>query len=292
LSQKAHVTHLHGRSIPQLLVDLRLHYVVVSSSLTLLGLFWNNLEGVDWTYGALLMSVFCANLFGFMVNDFYDSAYDVNELVKKKRNVFCSSTTRQLGKGVIYISLVLSLVLAGIVSPSAFLIIALFDVLAFSYSVPPIRLRSRLYWDWIFVFLWKGIIIFAGYFYFSGLRFPKNPFILGTLVIVLLSSLLNQIYNQLRDFQVDNETNTNNSVQRLGYQKASIINRVLLVAFYTFSVGLCVFFGLYATMISILLNVSLYVIVNPKKSGTIIQWSTIWIGMLFLEHVMMSHGYQ
>jgi 4-hydroxybenzoate polyprenyltransferase len=273
-------------------MDLRLHYVVVSSSLILLGLFWNNLEGFDWPYGALFMSAFCANLFGFMVNDFYDSAYDVNELDKKTRNVFCSSNTKQLGKRAIYASLGLSLVFGGMVSPPVFLIIALFDVLAFSYSVPPIRLRSRLYWDWIFVFLWKGIIIFAGYFYFSGLRFPKNPFILGTLVIVLLSSLINQIYNQLRDFQVDKVTNTNNSVQHLGYQNASAINRSLLLVFYTVSFGLCVFLGLYATMISILLNVSLYGIADPKKSGKIIQVSTIWIGILFLEHIMRSHTYQ
>jgi 4-hydroxybenzoate polyprenyltransferase len=291
LSQKANVTHLPGRSILQLLVDLRLHYVVVSSSLTLLGLFWNNLEGFDWTYGALLMSVFCANLFGFMVNDFYDSAYDVKELVKKTRNVFCSSTTTRLGKGVVWTSLGLSLVFGGMVSPPVLVIIAFFDVLAFSYSAPPIRLRSRLYWDWIFVFLWKGIIMFTGYFYFSGLRLSQNPFILGTSVIVLLSSFLNQIYNQLRDFQVDYVTNTNNSVQHLGYQKASTINRVLLLAFYTVSFGFCVCFGLYATMISILLNVFLYVFVDSKKSGKIIQLSTIWMGILFLEHVLTSHAY-
>ena len=173
MSLKAHLSHLYGRSIIQLLIDLRLNYVVVSSGLILLGFFWNNLEGFNWQYVALITSVFFANLFGFVVNDFYDSAYDFQEDVKKARNLFCSSNTKWLGKLVLNASLGLSLSLSGIVSHHIFLIIAFFDFLAFSYSAPPIRLRNRPYWDWIFVFLWKGLIVFTGYFFFYGIALPR-----------------------------------------------------------------------------------------------------------------------
>ena len=292
MSLKAHLSHLYGRSIIQLLIDLRLNYVLVSSSLILLGFFWNNLEGLNWRYVALFISVFFANLFGFVVNDFYDSAYDFKENNKNTRNLFCSSNTKWLGKLVLNASLGLSLLFSGIVSPHIFLIIVLFDFLAFSYSAPPIRLRNRLYWDWIFVFLWKGLIIFAGYFYFYGIIFPENPFMLGTLAIVLLASLINQIDNQIRDFEVDKITNTNNSAQRLGFHNALSINRALLMLFYTFSFVFCYFLDLYVTMILILLNVSLYLFVNPSKYGHIIEFTNIWIVVLFLEHFIAHFSYQ
>ena len=168
VSSKAHRSHLYGRSTIQVLKDLRFNYAVVSSGLILFGFFWNNLEGFDWQYVALIMSIFLANVFGYVVNDFYDSAHDFKEPVKKTRNLFCSSNTKRLGKAVLYVSLSSSLLFSAAVSPHILLIIVLFDFLAFFYSAPPIRLRNRLYWDWIFVFLWKGVIIFAGYYHFFG----------------------------------------------------------------------------------------------------------------------------
>jgi 4-hydroxybenzoate polyprenyltransferase len=267
--------------------DLRLNYAVVSSGLILLGFFWNNLNGFDWQYMALIVSTFCANVFGFVVNDFYDSTYDFQEDVKKTRNLFCSSNTKRLGKVVLYVSLSLSLLFSVVVSPNIFLIIVLFDFLAFFYSAPPIRLRNRLYWDWIFVFLWKGIIVFSGYFYFSGMTVPRDPFMLGALTMVLLASLINQIENQIRDFEVDKMTNTDNSVQRLGSHNASSINHILLVLFYTFSSVFCYFSGLHVTMLLSLLNVSLSYFVNPSKYGHVIKFTGIWIVALFLEHFMI-----
>ena len=84
MSSKAHRSHLYGRSIIQLSKDLRLNYAVVSSGLILLGFFWNSLNGFDWQYMALIVSTFFANVFGFVVNDFYDSTHDFKELINSK----------------------------------------------------------------------------------------------------------------------------------------------------------------------------------------------------------------
>ena len=227
----------------QLLKYLRFNYAVISSGLVLFGFFWNNFEGFDWKYVALIISFFFANVFGFVVNDFYDSSSDSEGYSKQKRNIFCFNNTRRLGKTVLYASLVLSLLLGGLVSTSMFVIIVLFDILALSYSAPPVKLRNRPYWDWIFVFLWKGLIIFAGYSYFFGIRFPKEPFMLVTLGIVLLPSLISQINNQIRDFEIDKITNANNSVQNLGLHNALGINRVLKISFYVFSFVLSCYLG-------------------------------------------------
>jgi len=280
------------RSTIQLLIDLRLNYAVVSSGLVLFGFFWNDLNGFDWLYMALIVSVFFANVFGFVVNDFYDAPYDSKEPIKKTRNVFSSSNNNRLGKVVLIACLGLSLLFGGMVSPHIFLGVAFFNLLSFFYSAPPIRLRNRLYWDWIFVLLWKGFIIFTGYFYFSGMTLSRNPFALGTVAMVLLLGFIGQLVNQIRDFKVDKMTNTDNSVQRLGIHNALSVKRILLSLFYSFSFVFCLFFSLRGTVLLILLNVSLYYFVNPSKHDHVLEFANVWIIVLFLERFMTHNGYQ
>ena len=205
----------HGRTGIQLMFKLRLNYALVSSSLLLGGWFCNKLIGFDWKYVALIVGFFFANVFGFVVNDFFDALSDKKETTKRLRNLFCTAQTKAHGKVVLYVSLGLSLVLGGIVSPHILLFIGLLNILAFCYSAPPIKLRDRLYWDWIFVFFWKGIIIFAGFFHFFGIELSSiNPFLFGSIGIVLLISLISQISNQIRDFEVDKKTNIKNTIQK------------------------------------------------------------------------------
>ena len=58
-----------NRSLMQLLIDLRLSYSVISTGLVLVGFFWNNLEGFTLNYIALIVGVFLANVFIFIIND-------------------------------------------------------------------------------------------------------------------------------------------------------------------------------------------------------------------------------
>jgi 4-hydroxybenzoate polyprenyltransferase len=288
----SHLTYFQGRSITQILSDLRLNYALVSSTLVFLGFFLNHLEGFDWPFVVVFLSFFCANVFGFVVNDFYDARSDGHEIGKKTRNLFCSPNTKQLATCVLYASLSLSFVFSGIVSPSILLIIILFNTLAFVYSAPPVQLRNRPYWDWIFVFLWKGVIIFTGQFYFSGLIIPQDPFVIGVLTMILLLSLLSQINNQIRDFKVDKLTNTANSSQHMGLRSASSLHRFLLSIFYSFSFVFCAVFGLYITIMLLLLNISLYYLVQPKKYGNILEFANVWIISVFLEYFKVYFSYQ
>lgn len=280
----SHLTYFHGRSITQILSDLRLNYALVSSTLVFLGFFLNHLEGFDWPFMIVFLSFFCANVFGFVVNDFYDARSDGHEFGKKTRNLFCSPSTKRLATGVLYASLGLSFIFSSVVSLSILLVVTFFNVLAFVYSAPPVQLRNRPYWDWIFVFLWKGLIIFTGQFYFSGLIIPQDPFVIGIITMILLLSLLSQINNQIRDFNVDKITNTNNSSQYIGLRSTSSLHRFLLSIFYSFSFVLCAFFGLYVTMLLLLLNISLYYLVQPKKYGKILEFANVWIVSVFLEY--------
>ena len=116
----SHLLYFQNRSFAQLSRDLRLHYAFMSSSLVCLGLFLNYLEGFDWWFLILFLSFFCANVFGFLVNDFYDTTSDYHDVEKRTRNLFCNPNTKRLATGVLYTSLSLSIVLTRVRSSSLF----------------------------------------------------------------------------------------------------------------------------------------------------------------------------
>jgi 4-hydroxybenzoate polyprenyltransferase len=283
--------YYQNRSYFQILRDLRLHYALMSSSLVCLGFFLNYLEGFNWLFLFLFVSFFCANVFGFVVNDYYDAASDNHEFRKRTRNLFCSPDTKQLATGVLFASLSLSIVLSGLVAPSMLLITILFNTLAYVYSAPPIQLRNRPYWDWIFVFLWKGLIIYAGQYYFSGVIL-HDSFSIGVVTMILTLSLLAQITNQIRDFNVDKSTKTINSSQYLGLHTTSSLHRVLLILFFAFSIVFCVLFRLHGTMVLILLNLSLYYRVQPTKFNNVLEFANVWIISVFLEYFTTYYSNQ
>lgn len=285
--------YYHGQSALRLMIDLRFGYAVVSSGLILVGFFWNNLQGFSLQYVVLIVGIFLANVFMFVVNDFYDASHDAKDPVKRERNVFCSADTKKTGGITLYASLGGSLLLGAVVSLPVFVIIVLFDFLAFSYSSPYIKLRNRAYWDWIFVFLWKGLVIAASYVYFFGTGIAAlTPFMYGTLTIIMLFSWISQLDNQVRDFNVDRLNNTGHSAQRLGFKISSLLKSGLLVLFFVFSFAFCYFMGLYITIALIIVNCSLYYFVAPQKYSLVLEFANIWVVVMFLEHFMGHYSFQ
>jgi len=269
----------------QLLLNLRISNAIVPSSLVLLGLFWNNMAGFDLGYVFLIFSIFFGNVFAFVVNDFYDVSADIEDPVKKMRNVFCSNETRNPGMQALYSSLILSLIFGALTSFNVLIIVGLLNLVFFFYSAPPVRLRDRMFWDWIFVILWKGLIILACYVYIFGMtEFRGDTFIYGTLLIIFVLTLIGQIrVNQLTDFEVDKQTNKTNTVQILGRQRSILIYKILFVIFFATGFFLCWVFQLYFAMSLILINLTLYYFVRPSKRHYILDYSLIWVVVLFVE---------
>jgi 4-hydroxybenzoate polyprenyltransferase len=229
----------------------------------------------------------------FVVNDYYDALHDAMDPVKRQRNVFCSSSNKRIGKIVLFSSLGLSLFLSLLVSIPVLMVIILFNLLAISYSVPQIKLRNRMYWDWIFVFLWKGLILAASYIYFFGADISgMTPFMYGTLFIIMEFSLISQLENQIRDFEVDRLSNSNHSAQQLGHKTSSSVQHILLISFFTFSGAFCLYMSLYITTILILASVFLFYFVTIIKKSVVLELINIWIVILFLEHFMDSYSSQ
>ncbi|MBU7043754.1 MAG: UbiA family prenyltransferase [Theionarchaea archaeon] len=276
-----------------LMIDLRFNYAVISTGLILVGFFWNNLYGFSLEYVMLIVSIFCANVFMFVVNDYYDAVHDALDPVKYERNVFCSSHDSRTGKIILFSSLGLSLLLSFFVSIPIFMIVVFFNLLAISYSAPGIKLRNRIYWDWIFVFLWKGLIIIASYVYFFGMNFSRlTPFMYGTVFIIMLFSWISQLENQIRDFEVDKLSNSNHSAQQLGHKMSSYLQHILLLSFFIFSGVFCLYMDLYITIGLIAASIILYYFVTVIQKPVVMELINIWIVVLFLEHFMDTYNYQ
>jgi 4-hydroxybenzoate polyprenyltransferase len=281
-----------GQSALQLLEDLRFDYAVVSSGLILVGFFWNYLQGFSWHFVILVVSVFCGNVFMFVVNDFFDAPHDLRDPNKGTRNVFCQDQYRQLGTAILYLSSGASLVLAASVSWAVFVPILLLNVLALLYSAPPVRLRDRMYWDWIFVFLWKGLIIAASYLYFLGVKVTTESFVWGSVLILLLISLIGQMDNQIRDFHVDRISSASHTVQKLGRNTSHMLKVLLLVTFFGFSILFCGLLNMYITVVLICANISLYYFAHPEKHSHVMDFAHLWIVVMFLEHFMGNYSPQ
>ncbi len=272
----------------QLLINLRISNAIVPTGLILLGLFWNNLAGFGLGYLFLIFSTFFGNVFVFVVNDYYDTDADLEDPLKRMRNVFCSPTTKKAGIQVLFLSVLLSMIFAALISVNIFIIMGVLNGVYFFYSAPPVRLRDRMLWDWIFVLLWKGLIIIAGYVYiFAWTWFGNEPFIYGTLFLFLTITMIGQItINQLSDFEVDKKTNKTNTVQMLGRHRAVLVYKALFILFFATGVVLSVYYQLYITLGLICANLALFYFVKQEKRQYILDYSLIWVVILFVERYL------
>jgi 4-hydroxybenzoate polyprenyltransferase len=162
--------------------------------------------------------IFAANLcltaFGYMYNDLEDAVDDYHDLEKRKRNPVASGeiTRNQsflanlgiLGAGMLMLAYVSSLV---------FFLGVVFAFVGFLYSWRTLRLKSTPVWDVISHVIFLGVLQFLiTYVAFRPLDLNAIPY----LMIIVPFSLMNEIMHELIDFQVDKETEINNTVQMFG----------------------------------------------------------------------------
>lgn len=165
------------------------------------GFLINGLRGFDLNFCALALSMIFINAFFYLYNDYEDAPYDKEEEGKRKRNVFCGEDPqkKRIGMVVIFATPVLS-VLLGLYVSVGWAIFALgMLVLGFLYSSPVFRAKERPVWDWIFHIVWLAMIVVPGYLYF----FKPDALLFIIWTILAINSLIAQINNEIRDFEVD-----------------------------------------------------------------------------------------
>lgn len=166
--------------------------------------------------------------YGYLINDCFDTQEDSFD--KNKINLILLGKASFL-KGFLFslLSALLGLIIAIFFDFKTFLFSLLGVVCVFLYSVPPFRLKSRPFLD----FLSHGF--FGGTFFFllPFFAFQKTitfPYFLLSLLIFYFSMIL-EIRNHLEDYEFDKKANLKTTVCFLGKEKSEAIVYLLIIVF-------------------------------------------------------------
>ncbi len=158
----------------------------------------------------VLLSVAMAGMYwlGYVVNDYFDAPFDAHDETKARHNVFVnhpvSPTVAKAGFLTIGFLFLLAFTQFGLRGGVIFGV-SLFVMWA--YSAPPFRLKSRPGLDLI-----THALFVQTFSYLSCLILIKAEWTQADMTLLgvnFLASLSGQLAQQLRDFEVDSDTDTN-----------------------------------------------------------------------------------
>ena len=165
-----------------------------------------------------LLAVLAANVlamsFAFMLNDIEDAPDDALDAAKKAHNVISSGLlSRREGQVVTAAVGILAFLLFAAAGAFTLLLGALMLALCYLYSAHPFRFKARPLTDVVsHALMLSGLIIATGYF-----TYGRQP---GAVWLVIaaasLFSAYGQFYNQVDDFEVDQQAGLNNTAALLG----------------------------------------------------------------------------
>ena len=176
---------------------------------------------VDPRLLAALAGNILAMSFAFMLNDIEDAPDDARDPAKKAHNVISSELlSRRVGQLVTAACGVLSFLLFALASAFTLLLGAIMLLLCYLYSAHPFRFKARPLTDVIsHALMLSGLIVATGYF-----TYDAEP---GAVWLVIaaasLFSAYGQFYNQVADFELDQQAGLNNTAGFLGKSLTSIL---------------------------------------------------------------------
>lgn len=144
----------------------------------------------------------------YAVNDYFDAPLDAQDKAKGRRNFFVNHpiSSRTAGAGFLTMSGILLLIFAQF-SRKGVLLLGIFLFVAWAYSAPPLRLKSRPGLDLLTHALFVQTF---PYFFCLTLIDAVWSSLDGTLLAVnFFASLSGQLAQQGRDFAVDSRTDVN-----------------------------------------------------------------------------------
>ena len=172
------------------------------------------------------IAVFLGNVFitasGFIINDVEDADEDYHVLEKRKRNPISNKElTKKQGYVIGFSSMIIGLTLLFTINFLVFLLGFVLGFIGILYSLKPIKLKSRPILDIVGHVIGFGVIqISTTYLAFSS---PNLQF-LSILIVLITFSAAAEIFQELRDFEVDKKTKINNTIQKFGkFDPAALI---------------------------------------------------------------------
>jgi len=209
---------------------------------------------LDWRLAVVLVANILAVAYAFMINDIEDAPDDAREAHRAARNpVACGEITPRQGwlasGGVALIALVLY-ALAGIWP----LIIGLLTlILCHLYSWKPVRLKAWPITDIVsHSLMLSGLLFLTGYF-----AYDQTPGLVWLVALAAtLISVYGQLYNQLRDFEMDKAAGLNNTAIIIGERYAKwmmygVVLLALLLIVYTILMHVIPFWLVIVPLVSV-----------------------------------------
>lgn len=196
-----------------------------------------NAASLDWRLPAIIIANILAVAYAFMINDIEDAPDDARDPARAARNPVANG---EIGRGLGYAACrtvaLFTLVLYATGGLSVLLTGVLTLLLSHLYSWRPVRLKAWPVTDVVsHSLMLSGLLLLAGYFLYDA-----QPGIVWLVTIsVTLLSVYGQLYNQLRDIDMDRAAGLQNTAIMLGavntrrfmYLAAGLGGACLLAAF-------------------------------------------------------------
>ncbi len=185
--------------------------------------------GGVWSWKLLL--VLAANLlavgFAFMYNDLEDAPDDALDAKKVKRNPVTAGLISSREAGIAsWLVAALALLLFAPLGLTVMLMGALCIALGFLYSYRPWRLKGIAVIDVVsHALMLSSLQLMCGYFAFADVL---NTAYIAPLLSMTAASAYGQLFNQVRDFEVDREAGLRNTAALLGKPRVQFLMQSLL----------------------------------------------------------------
>lgn len=177
----------------------------------------------------ILLSVFFSFQTSIIINDINDMKSDA--ITKRRTPITNGDISVEKYQRIAIICLVISFILALGVSYRTLLIVILGNILHFSYSSKPFRLK-RFYPLSIFLLALGALLAaIAGYSLYEASR-PFLSFPLRASIFIIVPLFLALNFRDLADYEGDQKTDTSTLFTLLGLQKGRVVNAILIFLSY------------------------------------------------------------
>jgi 4-hydroxybenzoate polyprenyltransferase len=159
--------------------------------------------------------------YAFMINDVEDAPDDAREAHRAAKNPITNGELTPLqGWAVSMLAAVATMVLFWLAGTQVFIVGMITLVLSHLYSWKPIRLKAFPVVDVVsHSLMLSGLLFLAGYYAYDS---NPGPVWLVALVVTLIS-VYGQLYNQLRDFDMDVQAGLKNTAITIGKRNAQML---------------------------------------------------------------------
>lgn len=189
-------------------------------------------------------------LFMISLVSYLGFSFSINECSDVKEDLINPLKKNPVAKGNVKLknALAFSLILAAIgiaatipFGPTALLFYILISFLTFSYSMPPMRLKSRFILDLVSNRLFFGILLFFLPFFLFGSQITAQDGVIAS--SIFYASVMIEFINHIQDYRWDKKAGIKTTVTELGPEFSQNIVKFMVFTYPLFALALSISLG-------------------------------------------------